>query len=255
MELQATEAIVNNVFGTLNVARAAGAYGATKFINVSTDKAVNPVNVMGATKRLAEMLVKDSAGEYPETVYASVRFGNVLGSRGSVVPTFRQQIEAGGPVTVTHPEMIRYFMTIPEAVSLILQAGAMAEGYGTYVLEMGRPVRITDLARKMIEIMGTPNVQIKFIGLRPGEKLKEELFEEGEQRMPTEHPMVFHLASENLSPPEGSDLHELVDAMIFNARGQEASKSLELLRQAVPNYSATDLPETRESGFKYPPQW
>jgi FlaA1/EpsC-like NDP-sugar epimerase len=255
MELQATEAIVNNVFGTLNVARAAGAYGAAKFINVSTDKAVNPVNVMGATKRLAEMLVKDIAGEYPESVYASVRFGNVLGSRGSVVPTFRQQIEAGGPVTVTHPEMIRYFMTIPEAVSLILQAGAMAEGYGTYVLEMGRPVRITDLARKMIEIMGAPNVQIKYIGLRPGEKLKEELFEEGEQRMPTEHPMVFHLLSENMSPPEGSDLLEMVDAMVFNARGQEAGKSLELLRQAVPNYSATDLPETRESGFKYPPQW
>jgi FlaA1/EpsC-like NDP-sugar epimerase len=255
MELQATEAIVNNVVGTLNVARAAGAYGATKFINVSTDKAVNPVNVMGATKRLAEMLVKDIAGEYPNTVYASVRFGNVLGSRGSVVPTFSQQIEAGGPVTVTHPEMIRYFMTIPEAVSLILQAGAMAEGYGTYVLEMGRPVRITDLARKMIEIMGAPNIQIKFIGLRPGEKLKEELFEEGEQRMPTEHPMVFHLISENMSPPEGSDLPELVDALVFNARGQEAGKSLELLRRAVPNYSAADLPETQESGFNYPPQW
>jgi FlaA1/EpsC-like NDP-sugar epimerase len=107
----------------------------------------------------------------------------------------------------------------------------------------------------MIEIMGTPNVQIKFIGLRPGEKLKEELFEEGEQRIATEHPMVFHLASENMSPPEGSDLLELVDAMVFNARSQEAGKSLELLRQAVPNYSATDLPETRESGFKYPPQW
>jgi FlaA1/EpsC-like NDP-sugar epimerase len=255
MELQATEAIVNNVFGTLNVARAAGAYGATKFINVSTDKAVNPVNVMGATKRLAEMLVKNIAGEYPETVYASVRFGNVLGSRGSVVPTFSQQIEAGGPVTVTHPEMIRYFMTIPEAVSLILQAGAMAEGYGTYVLEMGRPVRITDLARKMIEIMGAPNIQIKFIGLRPGEKLKEELFEEGEQRMPTQHQMVFHLISENMSLPEGSDLHELVDSLVFSARGQEAGKSLELLRRAVPNYSVADLPETRESRFNYPPQW
>src|ERR687886_901887 len=255
MELQATEAIVNNVFGTLNVARAAGAYGASKFINVSTDKAVNPVNVMGATKRLAEMVVKNLSAEYPETVYASVRFGNVLGSRGSVVPTFRQQIEAGGPVTVTHPEMIRYFMTIPEAVSLILQAGAMAEGHGTYVLGMGRPVKITDLARKMIEIMGTPNIQIKFIGLRPGEKLKEELFEEGENRMPTEHPMVFHLVSENMSLPEGSDLPELVDALIFNARSQEAGKSLELLRQAVPNYSAADLPETRESRFNYPPQW
>ncbi|MGH3144402.1 MAG: SDR family NAD(P)-dependent oxidoreductase, partial [Rubrobacter sp.] len=137
MELQATEAVVNNVFGTLNVARAAGAYGVSKFVNVSTDKAVNPVNVMGATKRLAEMIVKNLAGEYPQTVYTSVRFGNVLGSRGSVVPTFRQQIEGGGPVTVTHPDMIRYFMTIPEAVSLILQAGAMAEDYGTYVLEMG----------------------------------------------------------------------------------------------------------------------
>src|SRR5918999_6263006 len=249
MELQATEAIVNNVFGTLNVARVAGAYGATKFINVSTDKAVKPVNVMGATKRLAEMLVKDIAYSYPETVYASVRFGNVLGSRGSVVPTFRQQIEAGGPVTVTHPEMIRYFMTIPEAVSLILQAGALAEGYGTYVLEMGRPIRITDLAQKMIEIMGAPNVQIKFIGLRPGEKLKEELFEEGEQRKPTDHPMVFHLVSENMSPPDDSNLSELVDSIVFHAHSQEAGKSLELLHQAVPNYSAADLPETRESGF------
>ena len=255
MELQAAEAIVNNVYGTLNVARAAGAYGATKFINVSTDKAVNPVNVMGATKRLAEMLVKSIAAEYPETIYASVRFGNVLGSRGSVVPTFKKQIEAGGPVTVTHPEMIRYFMTIPEAVSLILQAGAMAEGYGTYVLEMGRPIRITDLARKMIEIMGAPNVQIKFIGLRPGEKLKEELFEESERRMQTDHPMVFHLLSENMSPPDGADLSELVDSIVFHARGQEAGKSLDLLRRAVPNYSAADLPETRESGLNYPPQW
>jgi FlaA1/EpsC-like NDP-sugar epimerase len=255
MELQATEAITNNVFGTQNVARAAGAYGATKFINVSTDKAVNPVNVMGATKRLAEMLVRDIAGEYPETVYASVRFGNVLGSRGSVVPTFKQQIEAGGPVTVTHPEMIRYFMTIPEAVSLILQAGAMADAYGTYVLEMGRPVRITDLARKMVEIMGAPNVQIKFIGLRPGEKLKEELFEEGEERKQTEHPMVFRLVSENTSPPEEPDLSELVDAMVLHARGQEAGNSLDFLRQAVPNYSVADLPETRENKLNYPPRW
>ncbi len=254
MELQSTEAITNNVLGTQNVARAAGAYGASKFINVSTDKAVNPVNVMGATKRLAEMLVKDIAIEYPETVYTSVRFGNVLGSRGSVVPTFKQQIEAGGPVTVTHPEMIRYFMTIPEAVSLILQAGAMADAYGTYVLEMGRPVRITDLAHKMIEIMGAPNVQIKFIGLRPGEKLKEELFEEGEERKQTEHPMVFQLVSENTSPSGEYDLFELVDAMVLHAREQEIGNSLDLLRRAVPNYSVTDLPETRENKLNYPPQ-
>ena len=255
MELQATEAVVNNVFGTLIVARAAGAYGARKFINVSTDKAVNPVNVMGATKRLAEMVVKNLAEEYPQTVYASVRFGNVLGSRGSVVPAFRQQIEAGGPVTVTHSDMIRYFMTIPEAVSLILQAGAMAEVYGTYVLEMGRPVAITELAHKMIEIMGAPNVKIKFVGLRPGEKLKEELFEEGEEREPTAHQMVFRLSSENMSPPGDSDLSELVDTMVFHARGQEAGKSLELLRRAVPNYSAADLPDPQGSRLDYPQGW
>jgi FlaA1/EpsC-like NDP-sugar epimerase len=255
MELQATEAVVNNVFGTLNVARAAGAYGVSKFVNVSTDKAVNPVNVMGATKRLAEMIVKNLAEEYPQTVYTSVRFGNVLGSRGSVVPTFRQQIEAGGPVTVTHQDMIRYFMTIPEAVSLILQAGAMAESYGTYVLEMGRPVRITDLASKMIEIMGAPNVKMKFVGLRPGEKLKEELFEEGEERETTDHQMVFKLSSENMSPPGDSDLTELVDAMVFHARGQETGKALQLLRRAVPNYSAADLPDPQESRLDYPQGW
>jgi FlaA1/EpsC-like NDP-sugar epimerase len=252
MEQQATEAIVNNVLGTLNVARAAGAYGTSKFINVSTDKAVSPVNVMGATKRLAEMVVRELSLEYPKTIYASVRFGNVLGSRGSVVPTFRQQIEAGGPVTVTHPDMIRYFMTIPEAVSLILQAGAMAEGYGTYVLEMGRPVAITDLARKMIEIMGAPNVTIKFVGLRPGEKLKEELSEEGEQRDTTDHQMVFRLSSENMSPPGDSNLSELIDAMVFHARGQEGGRALQLLRRAVPNYSAADLPEVTESRIDHP---
>ena len=252
MEQQATEAIVNNVLGTLNVARAAGAYGTSKFINVSTDKAVSPVNVMGATKRLAEMVVRELSLEYPETIYASVRFGNVLGSRGSVVPTFRQQIEAGGPVTVTHPDMIRYFMTIPEAVSLILQAGAMAEGYGTYVLEMGRPVAITDLARKMIEIMGAPNVTIKFVGLRPGEKLKEELSEEGELRDTTDHQMVFRLSSENMSPPGDSNLSELIDAMVFHARGQEGGRALQLLRRAVPSYSAVDLPEVTESRIDHP---
>ncbi|HET7478267.1 MAG TPA: nucleoside-diphosphate sugar epimerase/dehydratase [Rubrobacteraceae bacterium] len=254
MELQGTEAIINNVFGTLNVARNAGAYGAGKFINVSTDKAVNPVNVMGATKRLAEILVRSLADEYPETVYTSVRFGNVLGSRGSVVPTFRQQIEAGGPVTVTHPDMIRYFMTIPEAVSLILQAGAMANSYGTYVLEMGRPVAITELARKMIEIMGAPNVKIRFVGLRPGEKLREELFEEGEQQGRTGHPMVFQLVSENNGTSDGSELYEIVEEMIFHARGQEAGKALSLLHKAVPNYSTVDLPEELQE-FRYPPQW
>ena len=255
MELQGTEAIVNNVYGTLNVARNAGAYGAAKFINVSTDKAVDPVNVMGATKRLAEMIVHGLAAEYPETVYASVRFGNVLGSRGSVVPTFRQQIEAGGPVTVTHPDMIRYFMTIPEAVSLILQAGAMSEGYGTYVLEMGRPVAITDLARKMIEIMGAPNVRVKFTGLRPGEKLREELFGESEQRTDTTHEMVFKIVAGDPSATDSQDLFDLVHSMTGYAKSQEAQKSLALLHQAVPNYEDTDHPKELREGTFFKDPW
>jgi FlaA1/EpsC-like NDP-sugar epimerase len=204
MELQATEAITNNVSGTLNVARLAGEYAAEKFINVSTDKAVNPINVMGATKRLGETVIREISEEYPHTVYSSVRFGNVLGSQGSVVPTFQRQIEAGGPVTVTHPDMIRYFMTIPEAVSLILQAGAMSGEYGTYVLEMGRPVGILDLARKMIEVMGAPGVQVKFIGLRPGEKVKEELLEDRESREDTDHPMIFRLVRRTIATRRSS---------------------------------------------------
>jgi FlaA1/EpsC-like NDP-sugar epimerase len=238
MELQAGEVIVNNVGGTLNVARLAGEYGAERFINISTDKAVNPISAMGATKRLAEMMVQGLAHEHPETVYASVRFGNVLGSRGSVVPTFKRQIEVGGPVTVTHPDMIRYFMTIPEAVSLVLQAGAMADSYGTYVLEMGRPVRILDLARKMIQIMGGRDVQIKFTGLRPGEKLEEELFEEEERRVASDHPMVFGLVPEDLSH---LDLFNAAEEMLFFARDQRPEKALEVLKRSVPNYST--LPE------------
>jgi FlaA1/EpsC-like NDP-sugar epimerase len=244
MELHASEAVFNNVGGTLSVARAGGEFGAEKFINVSTDKAVNPANIMGATKRLSEMIVRSTAEEHPDTLYASVRFGNVLGSRGSVVPTFRRQIEAGGPVTVTHPEMTRYFMLIPEAVSLILQAGAMADSYGIYVLEMGRPVKIVDLAKKMIEVMGAKGVKIKFIGLRPGEKLHETLSEESEHRVATAHPMVFRLVPKN--PPPPSDLLEVVGEMTFFAREGDDEKALGLLRRAVPNYPAIEsgtLPE------------
>lgn len=244
MELHASEAVSNNVGGTLSVVRAAGQFGTEKFINVSTDKAVHPVNVMGATKRLSEMLVRSAAEEYPETLYASVRFGNVLGSRGSVVPTFQRQIEAGGPVTVTHPEMTRYFMIISEAVSLILQAGAMADSYGIYVLEMGRPVKIVDLAAKMIEVMGARGVRLKYIGLRPGEKLHETLSEESERRAPTDHPMVFRLLPKN---PPPSDLLETAEEMTFLAREGGDEKTLDLLRRAVPNYPVVEsgaAPET-----------
>ena len=237
MELHGSEAVFNNVGGTLSVARAAGEFGAERFINVSTDKAVNPANVMGATKRFSEMVVRSAAEEYPETLYASVRFGNVLGSRGSVVPTFRRQIEAGGPVTITHPEMTRYFMIIPEAVSLILQAGAMADSYGTYVLEMGRPVKIVDLATKMIEVMGAEGVRIRFTGLRPGEKLHEMLSEASERRAATNHPMVFRLIPKN---PPSSDLLEVAEEMALFAREGEDEKALELLRRNVPNYPVVE---------------
>jgi len=233
METHASEAVANNVGGTLSAARAAGQFGTETFINVSTDKAVHPVNVMGATKRLSEMLVRSAAEEYPETLYASVRFGNVLGSRGSVVPTFQRQIEAGGPVTVTHPEMTRYFMIISEAVSLILQAGAMADSYGIYVLEMGRPVKIVDLATKMIEVMGARGVRLKYVGLRPGEKLHETLSEESERRAPTPHPMVFRLLPKNPPPLE---LLDAAEEMAISAREGDDEKTLELLRCAVPNY-------------------
>ena len=242
MEVHASEAVANNVGGTLNVARCAGEFGAEKFVNISTDKAVSPANVMGATKRLSETIVRSCAAEYPETVYASVRFGNVLGSRGSVVPTFRRQIEAGGPVTVTHPEMTRYFMMIPEAVSLVLQAGALVDSYGTYVLEMGNPVKIVDLARKMLEIMNADDVEIRYIGLRPGEKLHEILSEEDELRVPTEHPMVARLLP---GAPVPSDLLLTVEEMAYLAREGDDTRTLKLLRSTVPSYPATleDLPK------------
>ena len=201
MEESPNEAIKNNVIGTYKLAKAAAEYGVKRFVQISTDKAVNPTNVMGATKRLAEMVI-EARNAQSTTEFTAVRFGNVLGSHGSVVPKFEQQIRSGGPITLTHPEIIRYFMTIPEAASLVLQAASIARGGELFVLDMGRPVKIRELAERMIQLYAPENgqkIEIVYTGLRPGEKLYEELLLDGEGISRTENRKIFIAKPEQIS--------------------------------------------------------
>lgn len=234
METSPNEAVKNNVGGTLNVAECAGKCGAQRFVLISTDKAVNPTNIMGATKRICEMIIQTIGKKYKNTEYVAVRFGNVLGSNGSVIPLFKKQIKEGGPVTVTHKDIVRYFMTIPEAVSLVLQAGAYAKGGEIFVLNMGEPVRIYDLAENLIRLSGLePNVDIdiKVIGLRPGEKLYEERLMEEEGLQETENKMI------SIGKPLeiGEDLFDKIKILLKEANG-ETQEMKELVHQLVPTY-------------------
>jgi len=236
MEGQPAEAIRNNAIGTEIAARLAIQHGASKFILVSTDKAVNPTNVMGASKRLAELLLEQKSAASPECAFSAVRFGNVLGSSGSVVPTFRRQIAQGGPVTVTHPEVTRYFMSIPEAVGLILQSALQAEGGEIFVLDMGEPVKIVDLARQMIELSGfkpDEDIKISFTGLRPGEKLYEEPIHEMENVEPTSHPKLRRLRN-NRSNGSG-DLVAEMHAIYCEAAG-DGEQLKAWLAEKIPEY-------------------
>lgn len=243
MELNPLEAVKNNILGTSNVVECAHNYKAKRFVMISTDKAVNPTNVMGASKRAAEMIV-NSYKEISETRFSSVRFGNVLGSRGSVIPLFRRQIEEGGPVTVTHPEMIRYFMTIPEAVQLVIQAGALSTGGEVFILDMGQPVKIVDLARDLIRLSGLEpdkDIDITFTGIRPGEKLFEELLTSEEGTAGTKHDRIYVGQSMQVSYEQAKRMIQQFEHLALKKEQPITEEVKELLKQWVPTYNGMNI--------------
>ncbi len=237
MEKHPGEAIKNNILGTKNIVEISDKVGVDTFILISTDKAVNPTSVMGASKRIAEMVVRDF-NRISKTKFASVRFGNVLGSRGSVVPTFKQQIQKGGPVTVTHPDMTRYFMTIPEAVQLVIQAGAITSGGETFILDMGEPVKIMDLARDMIQLYGyepDKDIEIRIMGIRPGEKLYEELFTAREQMAATRHERIY-IREEN-EDSLSANIIEKIEKLFIHNTFLNRGDVLKLISMVLPEYN------------------
>jgi FlaA1/EpsC-like NDP-sugar epimerase len=234
MESNIEEAVTNNIIGTRNIVNVALAHDVQRLVMISTDKAIRPVSVMGATKRIAEMMVLDAAHQH-QRAFTVVRFGNVLGSRGSVVPRFKRQIAAGGPVTVTHPDMKRYFMTIPEAVHLVLQASAMSTGGENYILDMGQPVRIVELAEDLIRLSGLEpgkDIEIVFTGIRPGEKLSEDLWDTGFAYSKTDHPDIHQVDSEEVLSSE--NLKAIVDQLAIFAREGNSEAIQDLLSDAIP---------------------
>jgi FlaA1/EpsC-like NDP-sugar epimerase len=234
MESNIEEAITNNILGTRNIVTAALEFNVQRLVMISTDKAIRPVNVMGATKRVAEMIVLNAARTYHKA-FTVVRFGNVLGSRGSVVPRFKRQIAKGGPITITHPDMMRYFMTIPEAVHLVLQASAMSQGGEAYVLDMGEQVKIQDLAEDLIRLSGLePNkdIEIIYTGIRPGEKLSEDLWDQGFAYSRTAHPDINQVDSEEILSDE--KLNAIVDKLIELAHEGRPDEILDILSRMIP---------------------
>ncbi len=242
MEVNVEEAVTNNVLGTRNLVMCAVESGVERLVMISTDKAIRPVNIMGATKRMAEMIVLDAAKNYNKS-FSVVRFGNVLGSRGSVVPIFKSQIARGGPVKITHPDMRRYFMTIPEAVHLVLQAAGLGSGCETFVLNMGQQVRIVDLAEDLIRLSGLEpgkDIEIVYTGVRPGEKLAEDLWEEGGIFQPTDHPDIFMLMDDHVLPSE--ELNRHIDELLSLAYAGKGAEIAARLDQIIPGAHVQETP-------------
>jgi FlaA1/EpsC-like NDP-sugar epimerase len=244
MEDNVSEAIQNNVLGTKILADLAVKYGVDRFVMVSTDKAVNPSNVMGCSKRICEIYVQALARKVEKeglapTQFITTRFGNVLGSNGSVIPLFRQQIERGGPITVTHPHIIRYFMTIPEACQLVLEAGSMGKGGEIFIFDMGQPVKILDLAKKMIRLSGRPDIKVEFTGLRHGEKLYEELLATKENTKPTSHDKIMIA---NVREYDFGDISEDINGLINASYTFDSMRIVGRMKDLVPEFKSLNSP-------------